>query len=82
MKTYRLTYAASLAHAPEHPERTGYRAAGTGMEFDLIFRVWPNRASLLKTLELQSKRELRWDDWRAWNRSAMAKRNSAREVET
>lgn len=64
MKRYRLSFAAAMDHAPEHPERTA-RKSGSGIDFDVTFQVWPNRASLAKSIRMQQKRENRADDWRA-----------------
>lgn len=63
MKTYKLSFAQSCDHRPEHPERTARRNAGTGTDFDILYQVWPNRASMLKTVELQSRGVAR-NPWR------------------
>lgn len=62
-KRYSLSFAASLEHIPEHPERTAKRSGGT-MDFDIHYQVWPNRAAMLKTIELQSRRESKPTNWR------------------
>jgi hypothetical protein len=54
MKIYSMSFAAALEHKPDHPERTA-RREGTGMNFDITFQVWPNRASMLKTIEIQDR---------------------------
>ena len=64
MKTYTLSGADAMQHKPEHAERTAKRYHG-GMNFDVTFKVWPNRASLIKTLDMQSKRANQFNDWRA-----------------
>ena len=64
MKTYTLSCADAMQHKPEHSERTAKRYHG-GMNFDVTFKVWPNRASLVKTLDMQSKRATQFNDWRA-----------------
>lgn len=46
-----------------NPERTAYRIQD-GFAGDYVFQEWPNRASMLKTIELQGKREPRSGDWR------------------
>lgn len=61
MKRYAMSFAASLEHKPEHPERTAKRQL---QNWDVEFGVWTNRAALLKTIEMQEKREHRNDDWR------------------
>jgi hypothetical protein len=48
----------------EHPERTAYRH-GSGMNFDVYFQVWPNRASMAKSIRMQQRREPRQGDWKA-----------------
>ena len=63
MKTYTLSGADAAAHRPDHPERTARRYYG-GMNFDVTFKVWPSRAALTKTVELQARRESRTGDWR------------------
>lgn len=62
MKKYVLSFAASIAHKPEHPERTARRQM---QSFDVQYCVWPSRAAMLKTIEMQEKRAARYDDWRA-----------------
>ena len=64
MKRYSMSFAASIEHKPEHPERTA-RRHGTGMNFDVTFQVWPNRAAMLKTIEMQQRGEPRNDHWKA-----------------
>jgi len=64
MKRYTLTGAQAFEHRPEHPERTAYRHGG-GLDFDVYFQVWPNSASMRKTIELQEKRAQDFRDWRA-----------------
>ena len=64
MKRYTMSACAANEHKPEHPERTGRKNA-RGFNFDVTFQVWPNRASLVKTIRMQEKREPRQDDWRA-----------------
>ena len=64
MKQYALSFAASIDHVPAHPERTAKRNMA-GMNFDVVYQVWPNRASMLKTIDMQGRRAPRGDDWRA-----------------
>ena len=64
MKRYTMTFAAAMEHTPEHPERTA-RKSGTGLNFDVVFQVWPNRSSMAKSIRMQERREHRPDDWRA-----------------
>ena len=64
MKTYRMSWAAAQNHVPEHPERTA-RREGSGLDFDVTFQVWPNRASLVRTIRMQQKCVPHFTDWRA-----------------
>jgi len=63
-KRYRLSFADSLAHKPEHPDRTA-RRSGSGLDMDTYFQVWPNRQSLAKSIGMQQKGATRSDRWRA-----------------
>lgn len=64
MKRYTMSFASACSHIPTHPERTA-RKNGTGMNFDVTFQVWPSKAAMLKTIEMQDKRESRQGDWKA-----------------
>jgi hypothetical protein len=64
MKHYTLSGADSITHTPEHPERTSRRNAGGGMNFDVVYQVWPNRPSMARTIRMQEKRERQPMDWR------------------
>lgn len=64
MKKYTMTFAAAMDHVPVNAERTA-RKDGTGMNFDVTFQMWPNRASLAKSIRMQERREHRQGDWRA-----------------
>jgi hypothetical protein len=65
MKTYVLSFADSITHVPAHPERTATRM-GRGLDFDVTYRVWPNRDAMLKLLDRQgSDHAPRNGDWRA-----------------
>ena len=46
--TKTMSHCAAMEYQPRHP---------------ITFREWPNRTSMLKTLELQDKREHRQGDW-------------------
>jgi hypothetical protein len=63
MKTYTMSFAASLEHKPEHPERTAKRSS-TGMNFDVTYQVWPNRASMLKTCDIQGRASNASTNWK------------------
>ena len=67
MKTYTMPWAQARDHAPEHPERTARRSAGGSgdLNFDIVFQVWPNRASMARTIRMQQKRERQARDWSA-----------------
>lgn len=54
MKRYSLSLGASIGYAHPHPERTAQRN-GPGMFPDVVFQVWPSRAAMLKTIELQRR---------------------------
>jgi hypothetical protein len=64
MKRYSLSFADSIKHIPEHPERTAKRS-GSGMNFDVYYQVWPNRAAMLKTIDIQGKSPPKQTHWRA-----------------
>ena len=63
MKTYRMSFAASIDHKPEYPERTAKRSSA-GMDFDVTFQVWPNRAAMLKTCDIQARASNKATNWR------------------
>lgn len=66
MKRYTVSGAAAFSHTPQNLDRTARRnLGGSGsLNFDVEFAVWPNRASMLKTIELQGRRASRFGDWR------------------
>ena len=64
MKRYRLSFAASLTHAPSDPARTAWKP-GTGMDFDKHYRVWPSRASMARSIRMQQRGAPRADHWKA-----------------
>lgn len=61
MKKYKMSFAESLKHVPEHPERTARRS----LEWDVQYQVWPNRQSMARSIRMQEKREPRRGDWKA-----------------
>lgn len=61
MKTYSMSFAASLTHKPEHPERT----ASKPLEWDVAYQVWPSRAAMLKTIDMQDRSASHRAKWRA-----------------
>ncbi len=63
MKTYRLSGAEAFTHKPDHPERTA-RKEGSGMDFDVTFKVWPSKEALDVTLRMQDKRAPHPSDWK------------------
>jgi len=67
MKTYSVSFAAGIGHTPKHPERTARRNAGGdgSMNFDIIYREWPNRASMARSIRMQEQRERHSTDWYA-----------------
>jgi hypothetical protein len=64
MKSYRLSLCEAMQHTPEHPERTAMRNSA-GMCMDVTFQVWPSRAAMLKTIDMQSRRASKATDWKA-----------------
>ena len=79
MKRYSLSAAAAIDHVPAHPYRTGYKMA-TGMNFDVYFQEWPNRAALLKTIEIQGRSAPHPTHWRDWQTSRYAIRAAKGEA--
>ena len=74
-----MSAAAASSYVPPNPDRTAFASLGTGsMDFDVTFREWPSRAAMLKTIEMQGRRESSSHDWKDWSRSryAMAKRTN------
>ena len=65
MKRYTLSMADARKHTPDHPERTAAREAGTGLNFDIEFQVWPNRKAMIKTIARQGQRAPHHFDWSA-----------------
>jgi len=63
MKKYRLSFADSLTHKPEHPERTASKS-GKCMDMDVYYQVWPNRAAMLKTVDIQERASNSQYNWR------------------
>lgn len=63
MKTYRLCLGQQIGYAHPAPDRTAKRQ-GTGMFAEDVFQVWPNRASMAKSVRMQQRRASRPDDWR------------------
>lgn len=67
LKTYTLSFANSIKHVPEHPERTAMKS----LDWDIRYQVWPSRAAMLKTIDMQGKRAPHRSDWRAWKAPAL-----------
>ena len=61
MKTYVLSFAASITHVPEHPERTAMKS----LQWGVRYRVWTSRGAMLKTIDMQSRGPHSSDHWRA-----------------
>lgn len=64
MKRYRLSFADSIKHQPEQPERTA-RKSGTGMDMDVYFQVWSSRAAMAKSIRMQQRGASSPTHWRA-----------------
>jgi hypothetical protein len=62
MKQYTMSFADSIKHVPDHPDRTAHRT----ISWDVTYQVWPSRPAMLKTIEMQARRAPRQDDWREW----------------
>ena len=60
MRKYTLSFADSISHKPDHPERTARQSIG----WDVTYQIWPSRASMLATIHMQEKRAHRSSDWR------------------
>ena len=65
MKRYTLSAAAAFEHKPEHPDRTARRWMSSGLNFDVVFQVWPNRASMARTIRMQELGIPHAGHWRA-----------------
>ena len=63
MKRYRLSFADSITHKPEHPDRTA-RKANDGLDMDITYQVWPNRASMARSVRMQQRGTPRASHWR------------------
>jgi phosphopantetheinyl transferase len=61
LKTYILSFANSITHVPECPERTAMKS----LEWDVRYQVWTSRAAMLKTIDMQGRSAPRQDHWRA-----------------
>lgn len=64
MRTIKMSFAASLDYKPPNPERTASRSH-LGMDMDVTFQEWPNRAAMLKTIEMQASGPHKQTHWRA-----------------
>jgi hypothetical protein len=54
MRQYSMSFAAAMEHTPEHPERTARRSA-TGLNFDITFQIWTNRAAMARSIRMQER---------------------------
>ena len=61
MKRYSLSFAQSIEHKPDYPDRTAKRTSG----WDVAYQVWPSRGAMAKSIRMQQSRAPRSDDWRA-----------------
>lgn len=64
MKTYRLSFADSIKHQPVNADRTAQRS-NNGMDFDVIYQVWSNRAAMARSIRMQERGEHHATHWRA-----------------
>lgn len=67
MKSYILPLGRTAEYVHPAPDRTASRSL-PGVFGEIEFKVWPNRASMLKTIEMQERRERRNGDWRPLQR--------------
>jgi hypothetical protein len=69
MKHYSMVGArfseARAAGEIEHAERTAFRNSPGFLNFDIYLQVWPNRASMARSIRMQEKREHQNLDWSA-----------------
>lgn len=74
MKTYRLSFARSTEHIPEHPERTAVRQMrGDDMEY----RVYSSSGAMEESIWMQSRRASKSTDWKPWLSTNTARRLKA-----
>jgi len=65
-----------LEHKPENPDRTLYRAVRSAVDpipCEVEVRAWPSPGAAALALDMQAKREPRWDDWRPWPKEGGAR---------
>lgn len=64
MKTYRMSYGASISHMLEHPERTACRQRSAGWSpGDMEYKVWNARVPMARAIRMQERHESRPGDW-------------------
>lgn len=56
----------AMEFKPPHPERTAVKHVGGVLDGKVVFQEWPNRQAMLKTIQLQGRREWRNGDWRPY----------------
>ena len=59
MKTYSISFARSLEMTHEHPERTAKKVVG----WDILYRVWPSRGAMARSIRMQAQRAPKQTDW-------------------
>lgn len=62
MKKYQAPLGRCHELKHEHPERTAQQTL-PGLWGDVQFQVWPNRASMAKSIRMQQKRAAKHGDW-------------------
>jgi len=68
MKKYSLSFGQSLKYDHPHPERTAQKEMSVEQGHIVgktMYQIWPNRASMAKTIRMQEQRAHKWDDWKA-----------------
>ena len=63
MKKYSAPWGRKDELTHEHPERTAYRL-GAAWDSDVAYQVWPNRASMARSIRMQQKRASKSTDWK------------------
>lgn len=75
-----MSGAAANEYKPPHPDRTARRNVGHGpMDFDVEFKEWPSRESMMKVIRQQEQREHRRNDWAPVKKEAPSMAASAEQ---
>ena len=63
MKTYACSIGRRSDYPHPAPDRTAYRV-GRDLGDDDYYQVWPNRASMARSIRMQQRREAQRADWK------------------